>query len=594
MKKVFIKIISFIIIFFSIYNISYAEKYQVASKIKIIFSSFTKKLEKKYTEKKEIIFLEKINKKIHFFLDNKKISSKKYKILKDILVLSNEEIFKLNKTIRLKNNSQKILEANIIWELRSKLNKIKTNSISEKFTNSSEIKKIKVSNKFEFTENNKIKKIIFKKYFEVNNKNYSHFTKKRWYILLKENWKNWFIENWKIEEKIPYSNAQKYTKSYIKEGNNYFIDNNIFYSYKFKNFISFEDKYWFYNSDLTDNNFNIKNSILYLWINKKYNFIKNYTKIKLINSDIIYWITDKNIFLKHLINDKLYLTDDTDKLFINLKSEILKLTNWLKKEEKIKNIYNFILSNVSYTTKINLNDKKIFSWILTYKNKSWVCEWYAKLASYSLKFAWIPDADVIRWDVIDAQDFPKIWHAWLKIWDLYYDPTFDDPIGQTETRQFEKYKYFWLPRDLLYANRFNYWVTPNILKSKSLEYRKSFVNQRLSKLSDKYKWKNYLILKWTDFLKSNNIEVWKKIDIESAKKIIPFYEVEEKENWEIIFYKGWNKKNIRKLQFYTVTNDTIEQVFIQVNYKTEWLYLFNWTKKDWSKEWRVWFDVEIR
>jgi len=114
MKKVFIKIISFIIIFFSIYNISYAEKYQVASKIKIIFSSFTKKLEKKYTEKKEIIFLEKINKKIHFFLDNKKISSKKYKILKDILVLSNEEIFKLNKTIRLKNNSQKILEANII------------------------------------------------------------------------------------------------------------------------------------------------------------------------------------------------------------------------------------------------------------------------------------------------------------------------------------------------------------------------------------------------------------------------------------------------------------------------------------------------
>jgi len=30
--------------------------------------------------------------------------------------------------------------------------------------------------------------------------------------------------------------------------------------------------------------------------------------------------------------------------------------------------------------------------------------------------------------VIDAADFPNIGHAWLRIDDKYYDPTFDDPV----------------------------------------------------------------------------------------------------------------------------------------------------------------------
>ncbi|MDQ7023901.1 MAG: hypothetical protein Q9M97_10560 [Candidatus Gracilibacteria bacterium] len=44
----------------------------------------------------------------------------------------------------------------------------------------------------------------------------------------------------------------------------------------------------------------------------------------------------------------------------------------------------------------------------------------------------------------------------MKIGKLYYDPTFDDPIGQNSTKEFNEYKYFGLPKDLLYANRFDY------------------------------------------------------------------------------------------------------------------------------------------
>ena len=79
---------------------------------------------------------------------------------------------------------------------------------------------------------------------------------------------------------------------------------------------------------------------------------------------------------------------------------------------------------------------------------------------YMLNFAWVSDTEVIRGFVIDATDFPEIWHAWVRIWNKYYDPTFDDPIGQKDTKKLENYKFFRLPKDLFYTNRFTYDDTP--------------------------------------------------------------------------------------------------------------------------------------
>jgi hypothetical protein len=68
-KSIFIKIIISIILIFLSYNLSFADKYIVDTKIQKIFSSFTKKLENKYTIKKEISYLENLNQKITLFLD---------------------------------------------------------------------------------------------------------------------------------------------------------------------------------------------------------------------------------------------------------------------------------------------------------------------------------------------------------------------------------------------------------------------------------------------------------------------------------------------------------------------------------------------
>lgn len=588
-KGVFLKVSIIFLIFFSSLNVSFAKE-NIDPKIEKSFNKLSLQLEKKYSNKKRILFLEKINSKIKHALEVKKIWESKKKILLDVVKLSNEEIFKIQSEEKIKNSSQKFLEANIISKLNRELSKIEW----EFFTKEMWKKVYKISEKQEFIENNSIKRIKFSKYYKITTENYNQLKSKKWVIIVNAKWENWLLEKYNIEEKKSYSDAEKLFKNFITYNKKHFLDNNIFYSYNFSNYTFFEDRYGFYDSDLIDNKIDKNTTVLYLSENTKYNFIVKNKKVKLINSDIIYWITDKKDFLDDLINDKLHLTEDTDELFIKLKSEISWLTNSSTKKEKIKKIYDFVLNNIEYTKNLDTSDKKIFSWILSYKNKDWVCEWYAKLASYSLKFAWVPEVDVIRWDVIDAQDFPKIGHAWLKIWKLYYDPTFDDPIGQAQTREYEDYLYFWLPKDLLYANRFDYWDTPESLKSKWIEYRTKLVNKNLSELSDKYKNKKYLVLKWVDFNKKYKIEVWKTIDILDAKKILPFYSVTEKQNWEITIIMNKKEKNITKLQYFQVTDSNIEQIFKQRNYNIDWLYLFNWKKKDWTYEYRVWFDVEIK
>ena len=588
-KGVILKIFIIFIIFFSTLNISFA-KGDINPKIEKVFKNFVVKLEKKYDNKKEIWFLERINLKIKYLLEKRKISEEKKKILLDIIALSNEEIFKIKSVESLENISQKYLEANILNKLKKDLDKIEW----ENFIKYMWKKIYKVSDKQEFVENNSIKRILFSKYFKLTSKNYKQLKSKKWIIVVYKNWESWLVEDYTIEEKSAYSDSTKYFENYITYDKKYFLEKSSFYSYNFQKYTFFEDNYGFYKSDLLKNKIDKNNVILYFAKNKKYNFIKNYKKIKLINSDIIYWIVDKKDFLNDLINDKLYLTEDTDYLFIKLKSEIEKLTKNKTKSEKIKIIYNFILNKLEYIKNLDVNDKKIFSGILSYKNKSWVCEWYVKLMSYALKFAWIKDARVIRWDVIDAKDFPKIWHAWIKIWEKYYDPTFDDPIWISKNKSYSEYKYFWIPRDLLYANRFDNWTLPKKLEKTPLNFRINLINQNLSKLVVKYKNSNYKILEWVKFNKKNNITIWKNITIEESKKIIPYFVVTEKSSWELFFYKNWIKKNITKIQYYIVNDKNISQVFNQLNYNLEWLYLFKWNDKSWNISYRIWFNVEIK
>ncbi len=566
---------------------------QINPQIEKIFSQFVLKLEKKLDQKKQLNFLESLNKKISFLLENKKNSEKKKRIFSDFLKLSNEKIFDIKNTLSIKNRSQELLEASIQWDMRKELKSINIpDYITELESKNRQV--ITVTDEFEFIENNKIKNILFKKYFDLHLWNYKGFKSKKGYIILRKSGKMFFVEEASFRIKVPYSQAYKYMKWFSSQKKDYFREWENFYRYDFKRLLNIKDRYWFYKEKLEANNIDLEKSILYLWEDKKYNFVAEYEKVKLINADIIYGVTDKKSFLEHLINDKLYLTEDTDELFKQLKKEIAVLSSGLTQDEKIKKVYWWTLDNVSYTQKLDVNDKKIFSGILTYKNKDWVCEWYVKMASYALMFAGVPDVSVLRGDVVDAQDFPRIWHAWLKIGEKYYDPTFDDPIGNKKTKSFWEYKFFWLPRDLLYANRFNFREVSQELKTKSMEFRKNFVNQRLSLLANKYAWKWYLVLQEVEFKKKYNIALWKKITIEDSKKIFTYYEVNEKPNWELIVSINGHNKHIDKLEYFDVDEKNISHIFKQIDYDISSYTLLKWRLSNGELKYRLWFNLKIQ
>lgn len=283
---------------------------------------------------------------------------------------------------------------------------------------------------------------------------------------------NWGIFNW--------------FRIKILKNKNIILENWVWYTYSYSKY------HWFgrwivpSESDLSDGWLNKDNHILLLWDNNWAMFVTDYKKIKLISDYIISDISNKQAFLNELADEKKYLPEDTDQIFISLKNATNNLTNWANNSQKIQKIYDYILKNVSYSKVFNVNNKYIFSWIHTFDNNDWICTWYARLYLYMLSFAGVENVKLIKWNIVDAVDFPNIWHAWIQIWYNYYDPTFDDPIWNIWTKSYDEYNYFWLPRDLFYTNRFNYGELPNNLKNSDLETRKKYVKDELNKLQSKY------------------------------------------------------------------------------------------------------------
>lgn len=372
--------------------------------------------------------------------------------------------------------------------------------------------------------------------------------------------------------------------SYNKE--NIFLDDWIWYTYKFDNHLTFPKSTIIKKQDLEYNWIKENSTLAFIREDWELWYANNFSKVKLISNDIIYWIPNKYNFLIEIKNDKKTLSYETDIYFSQIKNISQNLTYRKNINEKIKLLYDYVLSNIEYPTTFSLNNPRIFSWIDTYVDKKWVCEWYTKLLQYMLNFAWIWDTEVIRWYVIDAQDFPQIWHAWIEINNNYYDPTFDDPIWQSWTRKYSEYKYFWLPYDLFYANRFTFDKLPSYLKEEDLEYRKTFIKKRISLLVNKYKDSNYNILKPYILKLNNSIDFDKKLDLIDLKNIMWYYEII---NHKINIW--WVNKTITNLKYYNITDTDVEWILDQINYNTDWYYLLKRKLDNWIYEYRLAYEL---
>ncbi|MDD3302663.1 MAG: transglutaminase domain-containing protein [Candidatus Gracilibacteria bacterium] len=573
MKKKILSTIIILSILLSNASYIYATNEIQNTNLKIInsFNLFISKIEKNLSKEEQIKILKKIKNTVDTKLENNDLSENSIAILNKINLLAETQLKLINTSTDKSNSEQKKIEEEEIQkfkDLELKNANIELPGYVKLIINTERIyinTIVSENGIVEFLDNDTIKKIDFTSYNEITRLNYLFLKRKTGYIF-QYNGKYILVENYELENKIPYSKATNFFKGYIYDDDyNFHEKDGVYYTYKFDKFNYTNDKYGFFINSMKIIGLNPEKLLLYEK-NGKYYFVKEFTEEKLISSEIINNINNKKIFVTMVYDDKKNILKETDTEFKKLKEISANLTKGLSTDNKIKVIYNWILKNITYTNPLDLSKKEIFSGIYTYINKDGVCEGYTKLMAYMLMFSGIEDLSVIRGYVIDAQDFPNVGHAWLRIGSYYYDPTFDDPIGNTKEKDYSEYLYYKLPANLFYVNRYNFEDLPESLKTKSKNERDDIVNKNLYNLVNVYKNSNYNIMKYTLLLYNNGLSYNVTIDLNKLEQIMITYNVN---GADMTFTKDGKKTYIKSIKYYEVTKDNIMLVLKTINYETK-------------------------
>lgn len=213
--------------------------------------------------------------------------------------------------------------------------------------------------------------------------------------------------NYILEKEIDIKSLQKEYRVIYQEAP-YFIENDIYYFYNFELSYFFEGNSLF-PSDLEELGVNASDFFIYIRNNGEINFVKKEEaeKRKIVEVNTLNFLSKKAqaTTLKYLINDiakaPLYSTN-YDFLLRNLKREVDKRTLGLSQEEKIRVLYDWAVSTLSYN--YEPENPAIFSGLETYYYKAGVCDGYSKLFIYKLLFAGIEDVEQIVGHVLNSED----------------------------------------------------------------------------------------------------------------------------------------------------------------------------------------------
>lgn len=566
MKKIFI----ILFIFFTYFTTTF---WYNKTEVEVFYNKYYSKLEKSFPNNEDKINkLKIIDEKISKSLSKTK-NQKNIELLKQLKELNKQKlvslkIIKTKSIVSTEKNSKKIYE------------------LTQKWYNF-----IKLSKNYEF-EKNWTFKIIFKQFYEVNDNNYQTFLNKLYsdYLVELPDW-NLIIPVWvQVEKKYSYKELETLFSHFSDKTDLYFLEWWIYYNYKYKLYNFFKDNYWVYLSDLSSFGITPEKTIL-VKDNDKYLFVNDYQKIKLVSQNLLNDISNKKEFLNNLSDDQKFLVDDYENILINIRDLSKQLTKDAKNdEEKISILYWRNVKNLNYFYDYNKSDNiEIYSWVLTFKNKIWVCDWYTKLFSYMLLFSWINDVEVKKWFVFDHVDFPTFWHAWVKIWQNYYDPTFDNTILSKQKEFDNNYKYYKLPYDLIYTNRFDWLEIPTNLELKTLEERKKISLENMYKVFDKYKNQNYEILKKVKNRVFINAKPDTIIDINYLTKNLPFYEVNNFSYLDDLWYKIY----IRWIEYYPLNQQNIDTILSLVDFEKQNIVIYKWTDKNWNTDYRLAYNVDL-
>jgi len=327
------------------------------------------------------------------------------------------------------------------------------------------------------------------------------------------------IINPKEEDRIIIENLDDnllYFAAKDKEGGYWLFDFSYYYYLDDESIKYFDlspkemDKYYFLYLKNWDT---FKNKVIFV---EKTKINKHRITVSWLNSLSKYFRTDYQ-FDKKEYNERI-------KLLKQIYKTTIKITEGLKtNDEKISAIYKWINNNIIYDESLyndivytnnykikaeDISEKDVsHSWIMTYQNKKGVCDWISKLFVYMLMFSWIKDIQLENWYELHS----GIAHSWIKIWENYFDPTFD--LSNKSNKIFQYYK---LPKDLFYADRI---TDSSFIKNFTQDERNEILINNYFNLVSKYWNSNYPVLSPYIILKNNNINKTKDFTFEDLKII---------------------------------------------------------------------------
>ncbi len=586
------KIIIYIICILSFSSIYFPQSYALDRRVELIYGEFTKKVQARYSSKKQEEIYMKLQ-RILWEYTYKGLSLEKKNLLSDMISLNNEMLFQKWILKNLWQSEQKLYELKERLALEKKLKNQTYSKNVEKLISSVNINYLAIDENREFVKDGDIYAIEYSRYFSIEDNPISALKKKKGIVIpLKNGWYG-LVESYNFNKKIPYSQLGEKLLGFIISDYRVLKKEGTFYGYNFKNIRFFNDKYGVYQDQLDAGWFTKDNTLVYKDEKWRYNLVTDYQVYKLIKENDIFWVPQKHLILDYLREDSKYQSPNISQILWKIRKKSKSLTFWKSREESIEAIYAWILDNVSYSSNIDLNNQKIFSWVETFNNFDGVCTGYARLAIYLFTFAGIYDTEVLKWHVIDAPDFPQIWHAWVRIGNKYYDPTFDDPIGAKETKKREQYKYFWLPKDIFYANRFDYGSLPEIFKTASKKEIQQYIFTYLTKLLPKYEWltDSYKVFAPIEFRNKYAIPASETITPELLARKIGSYKVDNNS----FRFKKWSQiERISHIKYYPLTVENTQNVLSVLGYDISEYTLFDWQLDDGTRQWRLAYELTLR
>lgn len=596
------KIIIWIILFFSLFLNALA-----SSQAQVFYDNFRDELESRnFSIERQLQILNTLDGRISNFL-NKTNNNQAREVLRDLLILNKRQIILIqrqNTAITQNNNS--LHELSSLSNTQSYISEnyyenksdIKENYNIEEVISNEQSKKeyshlsnhiieiidswfdfLEINEKNEFLREGNTFRINFSNFYRISQNNIRYFINNydEWFVLDRA-WEFILVVNSNIERKYTYDSLKNLFTNFLDFDDRFTLKDDRYITYSYDRYVFFDDKEWVYLTDLNRNRI-FPNSTLFIKKDWEYFFSNNYRKVDLVDSGILNWVSNKQEFLVNLLDDNRFLEWNYDQELLEIKEKTRQITrNHLSDNAKIFAIYRWVAREIEYYYWYLDWNKEIYSWIYSFKNKSWVCDWYSKLMLYMLSFAWIQDAQVIKWFAFDTPEFPDFWHAWVRIWDKYYDPTFDEQNAKNS----RDFVYFALPYDLMYIDRFEWFEIPSHLKLLSLNQRRNLSLKNLIDIYEKYpeykitnRAKNYLLL----WISSNN---WLEIDL--LKERLPFYEVTN------FRFNDWNiEKRIRNFRFFNIDNDNLRSIISNPNIDLRDFKLFYW-RDDWT--YKLSYDIE--